>query len=67
MTAPAFAITPEQDKLATVERDLRFHPSPVIDPKTLTLEQVAAFNRGGYLAGIRVFSTAEAEHRAILR
>jgi ectoine hydroxylase-related dioxygenase (phytanoyl-CoA dioxygenase family) len=65
MTAvPPFAITPEQDKLNALQRDLRFHPSPVTDPRTLTREQVAAFNRDGYLKGLRIFSAAEiAEHR----
>src|SRR6516164_9436163 len=60
MTTPRFAITPEQDKLAAVGRDLRFHPSPVTEPSTLTREQVAVFNRDGYLAGIRVCDAAEA-------
>jgi hypothetical protein len=64
-TAPRqFAIAPEREKLATVQRDLRFRPSPVTDPKTLTREQVAAFNRDGFLKGLRVFSDAEmVEHR----
>jgi ectoine hydroxylase-related dioxygenase (phytanoyl-CoA dioxygenase family) len=59
-----FAVTPEHEKLAAVERDLRFRPSPVTDPKTLTREQVEAFNRDGFLKGLRVFDDAEmAEHR----
>src|SRR5262245_45397623 len=62
--APRFAVTPEQDKLGAVARDLHFHPSPVTDPATLTREQVAAFNRDGYLKGLRVFDAAElAGHR----
>jgi hypothetical protein len=55
-----FAITPDQDRLVAVERDLRFRPSPVTDPKTLSREQVAAFNRDGYLSGIRIFDGEEA-------
>jgi non-heme Fe2+,alpha-ketoglutarate-dependent halogenase len=58
---PPFAITPAADQLAAVTRDLRFHPSPVTDPKTLTREQVAAFNRDGYLKGVRAFDAAEAD------
>jgi non-heme Fe2+,alpha-ketoglutarate-dependent halogenase len=61
MTAPAFAITPAVDQLTAVTRDLRFHPSPVTDPATLSREQAAAFNRDGYLKGIRIFDAAEAE------
>jgi ectoine hydroxylase-related dioxygenase (phytanoyl-CoA dioxygenase family) len=55
-----FAITPEQDRLAMVKRDLRFHPSPVADPKALTREQVSAFNRDGYLSGIYIFDEQKA-------
>ncbi len=55
--APKFIPTTEQ--LAETQRDLRFHPSTVTNPKTLTKEQVDSFNRNGYLAGIRIFSTAE--------
>jgi non-heme Fe2+,alpha-ketoglutarate-dependent halogenase len=61
---PQFAVTPEQEKLAAVERDLCFRPSPVTEPKTLSREQVAAFNRDGFLKGLRVFSPEEmVEHR----
>jgi Phytanoyl-CoA dioxygenase (PhyH) len=59
-----FAVTPQQDKLAAVERDLRFRPSPVAEPRTLSREQVEAFNRDGFLKGLRVFDDTEiAEHR----
>src|SRR6185436_19480986 len=56
-SAPTFI--PSTEDLNKVERDLRFHPSTVTDPKTLTAEQVAAFNRDGYLKGIRIFTTDE--------
>jgi non-haem Fe2+, alpha-ketoglutarate-dependent halogenase len=46
---------PTADELGTVERDLRFHPSAAEHPRMLTREQIAAFNRNGYLAGIRIF------------
>jgi hypothetical protein len=59
-----FAVTPEHEKLAAVERDLRFRPSPVSDPKALSQEQILAFNRDGFLKGLRVFDDAEmTEHR----
>lgn len=60
-----FKAVPTSDDLSQVTRDLRFHPSPVTAPKTLTREQVAQFNRDGYLKGIRIFSSEEmAGHRS---
>ena len=46
--------------MSGIVRDLRFHPSTVTDPRTLTREQVAAFNREGYLMPLRMFDAAEA-------
>lgn len=50
---------PSTNELSNLERDLRFHPSTTEHPIALTLEQIAAFNRDGYLAGIRVFDEVE--------
>src|SRR5260370_532615 len=50
---------PTTDELSQLQRDLRFHPSPVQTPAALTPQQVADFNRQGYLKGIRIFSTSE--------
>jgi len=50
---------PTAEELSHVTRDLRFHPSAVAHPKRLTAEQIAAFNRDGYLKGIRIFSEDE--------
>lgn len=62
---PQFKTIPSHDQITRMERDLRFHPSAVQDPKTLTREQVEAFNREGYLKGFRIFSPEEmADHRA---
>lgn len=68
MQAPhQFKTIPGQEELAQVERDLRFHPGTVTHPRVLTPEQAAAFNRDGYVKGLRVFSAEEmAEHRAYL-
>jgi non-haem Fe2+, alpha-ketoglutarate-dependent halogenase len=56
---------PGSDDLKAVERDLRFHPATVADPQALTREQVAAFNREGYVMPLRVFDAGEmAEVRA---
>ena len=61
----AFKALPTQDELREMERDLRFFPSTVDDPTTLTTGQVAAFNRDGYLKGFRIFDPEEiAGHRA---
>jgi hypothetical protein len=54
------AFIPQVGELSGVARDLRFHPSTVTDPCTLTREQVAAFNREGYLMPLRIFDAAEA-------
>jgi phytanoyl-CoA dioxygenase PhyH len=62
---PQFKTIPSHDQITQMERDLRFHPSPVQEPKTLTREQVETFNRDGYLKGFRIFSSEEiAGHRA---
>lgn len=65
MTAtPQFRMTPGQTELADIPRDLRFHPSTVSQPGTLTAEQIEAYNRDGYVKGIRIFSPEEiTEHR----
>lgn len=57
--SPAPKFIPTTEELNQMERDLRFHPSTVENPRTLTAEQVAAFNRDGYLKGIRIFSEEE--------
>lgn len=61
MAAPTFAVTPSHDDLNAVTRDLRFHVSPVKEPKALTMEQVAAYNRAGYVMPLDVFTAAEAD------
>jgi hypothetical protein len=55
----AFKTVPGQDELADVPRDLSFHPCPNPTPKVLTPEQVARFNRDGYLLPLRLFSESE--------
>jgi phytanoyl-CoA dioxygenase PhyH len=59
-----FRTIPKTDELDRIERDLRFHPSTIQDPQFISREQVEAFNREGYLKGLRIFSAEEmAEHR----
>ncbi|MBA3846510.1 MAG: phytanoyl-CoA dioxygenase family protein [Planctomycetes bacterium] len=62
---PTFATVPTDAQLRTVPRDLRYHPSPVRTPRTLSPDQVARFDRDGHLSGLRIFSPDEiAGHRA---
>jgi hypothetical protein len=56
-SSPAFI--PSTEDLGKTQRDLRFYPTTTTDPKTLTPEQIAAFNRDGYLTGLRIFSDQE--------
>src|SRR6059058_2656162 len=53
------ASIPSTQALAAVTRDLRFHPSAVDHARRLTPGQIAAFNRDGYLTGIRIFDREE--------
>ena len=57
--SPSPGFIPTTEELNRLERDLRFHPSSVANPRTLTAGQVAAFNRDGYLKGVRIFSPQE--------
>jgi len=54
---PAFI--PTAEALGAVQRDLRFHPSAVANPRILTAAEMEAFNRDGYLTGIAIFSAEE--------
>ena len=57
--SPAPKFIPATEELNQLERELRFHPSTIENPRTLSADQVAAFNRDGYLKGIRIFSEEE--------
>lgn len=50
---------PGTEELSHLQRDLRFHPSTTKNPTTLSPEQVADFNRNGYLTKIRIFDEEE--------
>ena len=64
MSPTAFAVTPDQDRLNAETRDLRFHPSPVTAPRTLSKAEVDTFNREGYVRRVKLFDADEmAEHR----
>src|SRR3954464_2885043 len=57
MSQPTFL--PPADALDTVAPDLRFHPSTVERPQVLRPDDVARFNRDGYLKPFRIFDAAE--------
>jgi ectoine hydroxylase-related dioxygenase (phytanoyl-CoA dioxygenase family) len=50
---------PSTEDLSKTQRDLRFHPSTTTNPKTLSAEQISAFNRDGYLMNLPIFSEEE--------
>jgi len=56
---PQFKIIPENKDLEQIERDLRFHTLGVDNPSTLSREQIAEFNREGFLKGVRIFNQDE--------
>jgi non-haem Fe2+, alpha-ketoglutarate-dependent halogenase len=58
-TSQAPTFVPSAEELSKIGRELRFYPSVTENPATLTIEQVSAFNRDGYLKGIRIFSEDE--------
>jgi ectoine hydroxylase-related dioxygenase (phytanoyl-CoA dioxygenase family) len=61
MSAPReFKTIPDHEELQAVARELRFYPSTVERPRTLSRDQVAAFNRDGFVKGIRIFDEHEA-------
>jgi non-heme Fe2+,alpha-ketoglutarate-dependent halogenase len=57
--SPSTKLVPSTAELSTTHRDLRFHPTTTEHPKALSSEQIATFNRNGYLAPFRIFSEAE--------
>jgi chlorinating enzyme len=49
------AVLNQQD-LASLPRDLQFHPAVKAHPQALTPDQIEQFNRDGYIKGIRIYS-----------
>ncbi|MEM6690664.1 MAG: phytanoyl-CoA dioxygenase family protein [Planctomycetota bacterium] len=52
-----YAIIPDRQSIGSVEREIRFFPSQVTAPKSLTCEQVQAFNEDGYLGPLPVYDS----------
>ncbi|MGZ0169421.1 MAG: phytanoyl-CoA dioxygenase family protein [Planctomycetales bacterium] len=56
-----FQAVPDQTDLEKMDRDLRFYPSQVADPSTLSRDQVTQYNRDGYVKNLTVFSPSETD------
>ena len=56
---PSFSTIPDHSELEQMERRLQFHPSTTAAPAVLAPEQIASYNRDGYLKGLRVFDDEE--------
>jgi hypothetical protein len=54
-----FQTVPDQAAIDSLPRDLKFHPVHNPAPRTLSREQIDAFNRDGYVKGVRIFSDSE--------
>ncbi|WP_419189830.1 phytanoyl-CoA dioxygenase family protein [Stieleria marina] len=50
---------PSDDEIQSLERDLRFHATENDNPSWLTSDQIADFNRTGYVAPIPIFDLNE--------
>ncbi|MSR54559.1 MAG: phytanoyl-CoA dioxygenase family protein [Gemmataceae bacterium] len=55
-----FKAIPSPEELASLNRDLGFHPVANPSPKVLSTQQIEQFNREGYLKPIRIFDAVEA-------
>ena len=53
-----FAIIPDRKSIASVDRDIRFFPTSDSKPRSLTAEQIDAWNKDGYLGPLDVFDDA---------
>jgi non-haem Fe2+, alpha-ketoglutarate-dependent halogenase len=56
-----FQAVPDQTDLESMDRDLRFYPSQVVDPSKLSRDQVAQYNRNGYVKKLTVFPPSEVD------
>ena len=54
-----YKIVPDTAEIDAIERDLKFYPSTVAEPRTLSPEQIQAYNRDGFIRPVRIFSEDE--------
>lgn len=50
-----FAIIPDRESIASVDREIRFFPSDTTVPKCLSVQQIETWNRDGYLGPLDVY------------
>ena len=55
----SFKMVPEQDKLESVDRDVRFFPVTNSTPRKLSTEQVEHFNQVGFIKPLTIFEGDE--------
>ena len=58
-TTGDFAIIPDRDSIATVERQIEFFPSTTTQPRALSVDQIDQYNRDGYLGPLDVYGPEE--------
>jgi len=54
-----FAIVPDRESIATVDREIRFFPSATETPERLGRDGIERWNRDGYLGPLDVFDGSE--------
>ncbi|MEC7564732.1 MAG: phytanoyl-CoA dioxygenase family protein [Planctomycetota bacterium] len=59
LPAKKFAILPEQQQLAAIQRELQFYPADNTNPTALTVDQIRFYNRQGYLSQLQALSERE--------
>ena len=50
-----FAIIPDRDSIATVDRDIRFFPAAETDRQVFSADDIQTWNRDGYLGPLEVY------------
>lgn len=59
MNSQTFKMIPDDQELASVERDLTFYPTENSTPQTISTEQISHYNKHGYVAPIDIFNPDE--------
>lgn len=57
--SPKFDITPDENALSEIERDLKFHHAACSTPRALNTEQVESYNTDGFIRPLSAFSIDE--------
>lgn len=57
--ASDFDITPDENSLTSIERDLKFHQVATTSPKSLTEQQIESYNTNGYIRPLDAYSSRD--------